>query len=525
MMKQSKNMDKSILVLAVIGSLIAVNVLALEFFARADLTRDGQFTLSEATVKTLEELPDPVRIEAYFTENLPPPYGNNARYVRDLLEEYFARNSSDFSFQFIDPASSKSDADKEKKKNVQKDIFGRTVREATELETKLQELGIPPVELRVNEDDKLEIKRIFMGLAVHYGDQTEVIPVVQNTGNLEYELTTIIRKLVRPRIPKVAFLVGHDGPDPKKEMGRLWGVLGQLYDLSELDLRQAPMMEDLDALIVAGPKSALGAEELNQIDQFITGGGSAAFLLDAISVDQQTLQTEPKTHGLQGLLSRYGVVPSSKLVLDKTCSTINVMRQQGYMRVAQQVAYPFMPVSEDLDKEHPLTRGLGQVALPFVSPLVIEESKAGHQVDVLVRSSKESWLADAPFNMDPFQRWTLDALGKQSAHPLVAVVKLKQTSTRQSRVLVAGSSSFLTDQFMQPSNEALVLNLMDWLVLDEDLLAVRTRGLAAAPLDELEDSQRLTVKYANIVGLPVLFMLFGLVRWRRREARRLKAQF
>ena len=78
---------------------------------------------------------------------------------------------------------------------------------------------------------------------------------------------------------------------------------------------------------------------------------------------------------------------------------------------------------------------------------------------------------------------------------------------------------------MQRSNEALVLNLMDWLVLDEDLLAVRTRGLGAAPLEELEDSQRLTIKYGNIIGLPLLFMVFGLVRWRRREARRVTAQF
>jgi len=524
-MNQKKSLDKTVLVVAVIGSLIAINVLALELFNRFDLTRDGQFTLSEATRKTLQELPDPLSIDAYFTADLPAPYGNNARYVRDLLEEYFSENGSNFSFQFIDPASSETEADKEKKKNVQKDIFGRAVREATDIEKLLQELGIPPIELRVNEDDKFEVKRIFMGLAIRYGDQTEVIPVVQNTGNLEYELTTIIRKLVRPQMPKVAFVVGHEGPEPQKDMGRLWGMLGQLYELTEVNLTQMDLPENLDALIVAGPKSALAPNEITQIEKFIAEGGSAAFLLDALSVDQQTLQTEPKYHGLEGLLATYGVTPSSELVLDKACSTINVMRQQGYMRVAQQVAYPFMPVSSDLDTQHPLTRGLGQVALPFVSPLRIEESSAGHTVDILVRSSADSWLVGAPFNMDPFQRWTLDSIGQQSSHPLVAVVNLKQESVRQSRILVAGTSSFLTDQFMQRSNEALVLNLLDWLVLDEDLLAVRTRGLAAAPLDELDDSQRLTVKYANIVGLPFLFMLFGLARWRKREARRLKAQF
>jgi hypothetical protein len=59
------------------------------------------------------------------------------------------------------------------------------------------------------------------------------------------------------------------------------------------------------------------------------------------------------------------------------------------------------------------------------------------------------------------------------------------------------------------------------MLLDSDMLQVRTRGLAEAPLQpELSDSVRNTVKVANIVGLPLLFALFGVVRWRMREARR-----
>lgn len=523
-MKKTKTLDQSILAVAVVGSLVAVNILGLDLFTRLDLTRDGQFTLSDATRSTLQELPDPVSIEAYFTADLPPPYGNNARYVRDLLEEYFAEADGEFSFRFIDPAAAQSEEDKEKKKNTQRDIFGRNVREATAMETELQSLGIPAIELRVNEDDKLEVKRIYMGLAIRYGDQTEVIPVVQETGSLEYDLTTMIRKLVRPRVPKVAFLVGHEGPEPQKDMGRLWGMLTQLYDMSTVDLNTAELGEDLDALVVAGPKTALSPQEVAKIEAFIAAGKSAAFLLDAVSVDQQTLQTSPKAHGLEGLLGSFGVVPTADLVLDKTCASISVMRQQGFMRFAQQVAYPFMPMAKDLNLEHPLTRGLGEVALPFASPLEIKEG-VDAEVEVLVRSSPDSWLASAPFNMDPFQPWTLDAISEQSARPLLAVVQLKSETERKPRVLVAGSASFLTDQFMQRSNEALMLNVMDWLVLDEDLLAVRSRGLGSAPIGELKDSERLAMKYGSIGGLPLLFVLLGLFRWRRREARRLTAHF
>ena len=86
--------------------------------------------------------------------------------------------------------------------------------------------------------------------------------------------------------------------------------------------------------------------------------------------------------------------------------------------------------------------------------------------------------------------------------------------------LVAGGASFVTDQFLSGGNQALLLNIIDWLVLDEALLAVRSRGLGAAPLDELSDGKRNTVKYLNILGVPLAFAAVGVTRWRLREKKR-----
>jgi hypothetical protein len=44
--------------------------------------------------------------------------------------------------------------------------------------------------------------------------------------------------------------------------------------------------------------------------------------------------------------------------------------------------------------------------------------------------------------------------------------------------------------------------------------------LSAAPLGEVSDGARSAIRYANILGMPLLFIAFGLVRWRRRESRR-----
>ena len=113
---------------------------------------------------------------------------------------------------------------------------------------------------------------------------------------------------------------------------------------------------------------------------------------------------------------------------------------------------------------------------------------------------------------------------------MVAVVsgplksRFGDAKSTSARVLVASGYMFVLDDFLSRGNEALVLNMVDWLAQDDGLLAVRTRGLNAAPLDDkLSDGSRAAAKYLNIVGLPLLLVGFGLVRWRMREGRRAKA--
>ena len=114
-------------------------------------------------------------------------------------------------------------------------------------------------------------------------------------------------------------------------------------------------------------------------------------------------------------------------------------------------------------------------------------------------------------------------------HPLVVALAGRlggeasddgEDSANGGRVLVVGGSSLIQDQFMAGSGQALVLNLVDWLLLDDAMLEIRSRGLAVAPLEEISDGKRNFIKYGNIIGVPLLFVAIGLVRWRLRERRR-----
>lgn len=529
-----RELDRTILTILVLGSLVLLNVIGLRHFFRLDLTKDRRFTLGEATVETLAGLRDPVTVRAFFTSDLPPPFSTNARYVRDLLEEYNSASEGELRFEFVDPVKAETAEDREKKKDVKHDIFGRTVRESTSVEQEMQSLGIPAVQVQVNEDDKLEVKRAYMGIAIQYGDRTEVIPMVQNTDGLEYNLTTLVRKLTRDHSPKVGVLVGHEGPKPQEDLRQAFGLLGQLYDLVPLDLSTNPTIpEDMDVVLVVGPRTPVSEPEQRALDAFLAHGGAVAFLLDAIVPDLQTFAAKEIDHGLGDLLETYGVTIEPGLVIDAEAATINVEQQRGFVRIAQPIRYPFLPQPKSLDPDHPLTGGLSQVIFPFMSPLSTPE---GSKAEILVESSDKSWVKMPPYDLNPMQSWSGLAMKDAKARGLVAAVAgplprrfppaetenaaESEAPSANARVIVAGGSSLIQNQFLSAGNRALLLNLMDWLVLDDALLAMRTRGLAAAPLEPLDESQRALLRYGNVIGLPLAFVLFGIVRWRWRERRR-----
>jgi hypothetical protein len=167
-----------------------------------------------------------------------------------------------------------------------------------------------------------------------------------------------------------------------------------------------------------------------------------------------------------------------------------------------------------------------------MSPVEITSTAPGVETAVLVRSSGDSWVHGPPYDLNPFRRWTTADAGERGARNLVVTLSgplprhfadAGATAVQPSRIVVAGGASFIGDQFFAEGNEALFLNLMDWLVRDDALLAIRTRGLRAAPLGEVSDSTRALLKYGNVVGVPLLLIVFGLLRWARRESRRASA--
>jgi hypothetical protein len=161
---------------------------------------------------------------------------------------------------------------------------------------------------------------------------------------------------------------------------------------------------------------------------------------------------------------------------------------------------------------------------------------------VLARSSPKSWLENKPYNIDPRRDWQQETITPNGPYDLMVQVTGKlpshfaseaggATSTAgpqvlaesqgEPRLIVSGSAAVFEDDFMGHGNQALALNVADWLMLDSSLLQMRSRGLTVAPLQsDLSDATRNGYKFFNALGIPVLLALLGLIRWRMRESRR-----
>ena len=86
---------------------------------------------------------------------------------------------------------------------------------------------------------------------------------------------------------------------------------------------------------------------------------------------------------------------------------------------------------------------------------------------------------------------------------------------------MVGDSEWLTDNMVNRAQEnmALGLNLIDWLAQEDALAEIRSKVITTRILIFSSPTHRNAVQYANIAGVPLAFILFGLFRYLRGRSR------
>jgi gliding-associated putative ABC transporter substrate-binding component GldG len=368
-------------IIIVVAILVVLNLISVNVFSRVDLTDSGIYSLSDASKDLMRNLNDRVLVKCFFSDDLPAPYNQNARYLKDQLAEYRAYSGGRFEFEFIDPV--KADA-----------------------ETEAQSYRIPPVQVNAYESDRLEIKKVYMGMVFLYGDKTEVLPVLQSTTGLEYEISRAVKKVTSAAIPRIAVLTGHGEPTLQQDMQNLNQALSREYSVESLDLTdKTEIPSNIDALLIVSPKQPLSKWELFLIDQYLMRGGKLGFLLDQYQCDIQNNNCTPVVDGLDDLLNHYGIGIRDNLVLDAQCSRIGVSQQTGAFRIQNMVEFRYFPNIVDLDQENVIVKDLDGIVLTFASSLDTTVAVPdGVTRDIFAWTSEYGRSETGGFDLNPYRR-------------------------------------------------------------------------------------------------------------------------
>ncbi|MFZ1459680.1 MAG: GldG family protein, partial [Ignavibacteria bacterium] len=333
----------------IIGIIIVINIISKRVFTRVDLTKNKSYTLSPISKDVVSNLDDKLLVKAYFSNNLPPPYNNLRRQVQDLLDDYRSYSGGNMNYEFLNPTSEGEG-------------------EGNELDKEAQKYGIQPVQIQAMDNDKLEVKRAYLGLVFLYGGKQEVIPVVQTAENLEYDVTGIIKKMKTTEKKKVGFVSGH-GEVELSKLNQIQTVLNQQYDVSSVNLKSVAVIDPaISALIIMAPKSVFSESDKFKLDQFIMNGGNVAFLIDRIAPNfqQQVVMGNEINVNLSDLLLNYGINIKLDLIRDLQCSAVQIQSQIGF---PISVNYPFFPVITNIAKNNPAFNNIKSVVLTFASSI------------------------------------------------------------------------------------------------------------------------------------------------------------
>lgn len=462
-------------IVGVIGIAVFVNAIVVKRFdKRADLTRDRLYSLSEPTQKILKSLNTEIQITTFISEKVPMA---DRQHTIETLELY------------------------------QRETDLLTISHAN-----------PYIDIQLVE--KYNIRRDGTVIFETPGRQ-EKVTILE-----EQKFTSAILKLIRKKTKKIYFTVGHEErslddfnstgySEVKAELEN------QNYAAASLSLLTQPAVPaDCEVLVIAGPKNVLTSHEIGLVSKYLAQNGKLLLLLDP-----SVTSAKDVNKGLVQLMKRWGIAIGNDLVVDRVSSVFELG--------------PTAPFSSF--EPHDITRSAMQVSIPFpftrsVTPL--ENRKATLSVKSLAKTINPTGVSWAEMEREPDETFNTDVYtpGLDMPGPISIAVAAEQkneqrqpgtssqsentaaeTTESPTRIVVFGDSDFATNIFFRSASRDLFLATINWLTLEEDLIAIRPIDPRQQVLRRMAVQDIRLVQITSVFLIPSIVFIAGLVVWWQRR--------
>jgi ABC-2 type transport system permease protein len=493
------------------------------------------FQSVDAVLASMEE---PVRLTVFVTPNsLPEWLAEAPATIETVAGEIAADSGGKFTYEIVDPDAPDSSINRQQLRD---------------------RLGLQPIAVSLFSD-----QTYYLHMVLQIGEEGQLL---YPTGTLsEADVRTTIESALKRASTGFLKVVGVWTPPavPTQDMfGQMqeplssWQTVQQYlrenYEVRSIDLANE-VPADVDVLVVIGPQGMSDRERF-AIDQYLMRGGAVVVAAGTygITLDQFTggLGLQPLEGGLREMLAHYGIEVEESLVMDPQNEPFAqyVTRQVSGFQVQELQTFdypPFVDIRPDgMDDDSPIVSNLAAVTVNWASPVVVDEAaNTGRQVDVLLKSSEESWTqtdTNIQPNFEQYPELGFGHEGEGQSYPLAVAVQgvfesyfkgkeipapepvgetleepapsepaagIIETSPESARLVVIGSTEFVDDIVFNLSMSLsrdrylntlqFVQNTVDWSVEDLELLAIRSRGTSSRLLNPTAESQQSFWEGAN----------------------------
>lgn len=390
------------LVIVIVG-IIITNIISSYLNKRWDITEDDRYSLSEGTELFLENdsiFSDRLTLKIYLAGNLPSELKLFKNALEDKLKEFRQIAGKKIEYQFINPLTGTE--------QEQQELFETIYNKGK---------GIIPMDVVYMKDGAQNQLLIWPGADIEYRGYTvntvQLLPgtppgkpynlndpkfgdMVQNAiNNLEYMLVSTFKRSIIEKRQRIAFLQGH-GELTFAETQRARALISPNYAIKDLTLNDSiDALKDIDGLIIARPRSKFSDKDLYIIDQFVLRGGKLMCFMDALYIDEDSLDMKGTSHtvryatGLDKMLFDYGLKLNDNYVIDANCAPKAVP-------LAKVSLIPWFFHVLATPTTHPIARNLEPVSLKYTSEVQFVGNSKNRLTPILTSSTNSTRTGMAP---------------------------------------------------------------------------------------------------------------------------------
>lgn len=381
----------TLLIIVVVG-IVLVNIISAFIYQRIDMTQDQRFSLSQGTINFLsdkEKIKERLTVRIYLDGTMPAEIKLFKNAIEDKLKEFKEYAGSNIEYKFIDPNLGTEEEQKELKDQLYSN--GK---------------GILPMNLVYQKDGGQSQILLWPGAIVNYGgtdvnviqflpgtpsgkpNQLQgIAPAIANSiNNLEYILTSSLRRSVQSEKKKIGFLQGH-GELTYAQTQRARALITPYYKVDDVSIDgNIHALDDLQGLIIANPRDKFDPRDLFVIDQFVMNGGRLMCFLDALDLNEDTLNMKGMVHttrvntGLDNMLFDYGLKLNQNYIMDARCAPKGVP-------LANRPIIPWFFHVLATPTLHPISRNLEPVSLKYTSEVQFVNSVNAALTPILTSST------------------------------------------------------------------------------------------------------------------------------------------